>query len=50
MSEELHDTLDEVYATKKALTVSFATYDEFARWLMKEQSMAKEQGRRFVAA
>ena len=50
MDKELHDTLDEVYKTKKALSDSFATYDEFAQWLMKEQSAAKEQGRRFVRA
>jgi len=49
MDSEAHDTLDEVYATKQTLSASFATYDEFATWLMKEQAAAKEQGRRFVA-
>jgi len=50
MDKEPHDTLDEVYAAKKALTASFATYDEFATWLMQEQAAAKERGQRFVAA
>jgi len=50
MNKELHDTLDEVYETKKALSASFRTYDEFAQWLMREQAAAKERGQRFVAA
>ena len=44
------DSLEEIYETKKAIGGSFHTYDEFAAWLMSEQSKAKARGVKFVSA
>ena len=44
------DSLEEIYETKKAISESFRTYDQFAAWLMSEQSNAKARGVKFVSA
>ena len=43
------DSLEEIYETKKAISGSFHTYDEFAKWLMFEQTKAKSRGVKFVS-
>ena len=43
------DSLEEIYETKKAISRSFHTYDQFAAWLLLEQSKAKAQGVKFVS-
>ena len=43
------DSLEEIYEAKKAISGSFHTYDEFAAWLMSEQSKAKSRGVKFVS-
>ena len=44
------DSLEEIYEAKKAISGSFHTYDEFAAWLLAEQSKAKSCGVKFVSA
>ena len=44
------DTLEEIYETKKMISGSFRTYDQFAEWLLSEQSKAKARGVKFVSA
>ena len=44
------DSLEEIYETKKTISGSFRTYDQFAAWLMSEQSKAKARGVKFVSA
>ena len=43
------DSLEEIYETKKAISGSFHTYDQFAAWLMSEQAKAKARGVKFVS-
>ena len=43
------DSLEEIYEAKKAISGSFHAYDEFAKWLMSEQSKAKSRGVKFVS-
>ena len=44
------DTIDEIYEVKKAISASFATYDQFAAWLIAEQDKAKARGVKFTSA
>ena len=44
------DAIDEVYEVKRSISSSFATYEQFAEWLMREQEAAKNDGVKFVAA
>lgn len=44
------DSLEEIYEAKKTISRSFHTYDQFAAWLLSEQSKAKAQGVKFVSA
>ena len=43
------DSLEEIYETKKAISGSFQSYDQFAAWLMAEQGKAKARGVKFVS-
>ena len=43
------DSLEEIYETKKTISGSFRTYEEFAAWLISEQSKAKSRGVKFVS-
>lgn len=44
------DSLEEIYETKKVIGGSFHAYEEFAAWLLSEQSKAKSRGVKFVSA
>ena len=36
--------LKEVYEVKESISSSFANYDDFAAWLLKEQARAQQSG------
>lgn len=42
--------LKDIYEVKESISSSFSNYDEFAAWLLKEQSLAEQQGSVFAAA
>ena len=44
------DNIEDVYEVKRSISASFATYEQFAEWLMSEQESAKKSGVKFIAA